>query len=175
MSKTCELIIPTDEYCNSYYRYIGELEETGESRVPFVLDYDSTDFSVLLARLKNDSQGIDLQDWQVPCSTFWLVEANSEIVGVSNLRHRLNDNLKRLGGHIGFGIRPSARRKGYGTIILRETLVKAREINIDQVLVTCDKSNIGSAAAIKKNGGVFQDEEFIESENDIVQRYIISL
>src|SRR5688572_26709861 len=74
-------------------------------------------------------------------STFWLVDANDEIVGVSNLRHRLTDSLLRFGGHIGFGVRPSARRRGYATELLRATLVEARGRGLRRVRVTRDQRN----------------------------------
>ncbi len=140
-----------------------------------MLAYQYSEFQELLARLRNDSKGIELQSWQVPCSTFWLIDERREIVGVANLRHSLTQSLRKIGGHIGFGVRPSARRRGVGTILLAETLKKAAQLGIISVLVTCDKSNLGSASIIKKNGGVFQDEEYFASENDFVQRYWIDL
>ena len=175
MTNRLRLITPDESFAESYQLYVQELEELGEKPLPFTLGYESRHFSELILRLKNDALGIDLQDWQVPCSTFWLVDEGSQIIGVSNLRHKLNDKLCSLGGHIGYGIRPTARRKGYGTVILCETLKKAKDMGITKVLITCDKSNTGSIQVIKNNGGVLQDEEYIESEKDIVQRYWINL
>ncbi|MCD4817877.1 MAG: GNAT family N-acetyltransferase [Candidatus Cloacimonetes bacterium] len=83
------------------------------------------------------------------------------------------DKLRIEGGHIGYGIRPSARNQGYGTKILELALKKVSEIGIKKVLVTCDKQNIHSARIILKNGGKFDSE--IEYNNKIVQRYWIEL
>ena len=95
------------------------------------------------------------------------------VVGVSNLRLELNDNLRKDGGHIGYGIRPSARRRGLATLILKETLRKARERGITRALVTAEKGNIGSIKTILKNGGVFDSEELLPGYHDVMQRFWI--
>jgi predicted acetyltransferase len=76
------------------------------------------------------------------------------ILGESRLRHWLTPNLEIEGGHIGYAIRPSMRRKGFGTKILALTLQKAVTFGLEKVLVTCDTHNIGSARIIEKNGGI---------------------
>jgi predicted acetyltransferase len=75
------------------------------------------------------------------------------------------------GGHIGFGVRPSVRRRGHATEILRQTLVEARSLGIGDVLVTCDKDNIGSAKAIVNNGGELWDERYMQEHSCTLQRY----
>jgi predicted acetyltransferase len=85
----------------------------------------------------------------------------------------LTENLRIEGGHIGYGIRPSARNQGCGTKILELALEKVREMGIKQVLVTCDKDNVHSARVIQKNGGKLDSE--IEKDNKIIQRYWIEL
>jgi len=94
---------------------------------------------------------------------------------VSNLRHRLNPALLLHGGHIGYGIRPSTRRKGLGREILGQTLAFARQLGLGRVLVTCAKENAGSARIIVANGGALHSEEFIPERGEIVQRYWIDL
>ena len=88
---------------------------------------------------------------------------------------RLTDALKREGGNIGYGIRPKERGKGYGTILLSKTLKKAKDLGLNRVLLTCDKSNIGSARVIKKNGGKFESEEFLKEIRAYFQRYWIDV
>ncbi|HMB08301.1 MAG TPA: GNAT family N-acetyltransferase, partial [Isosphaeraceae bacterium] len=73
--------------------------------------------------------------------------------GVSNLRHALTDKLRREGGHVGYGVRPSRRGQGLATAMLALTLEKARALGIDRVLITCGKENVSSAKVIRKNGG----------------------
>ncbi|RFC41993.1 MAG: putative acetyltransferase, partial [Verrucomicrobia bacterium] len=91
-----------------------------------------------------------------------------------NLRYSLTDELRRIGGNIGYGIRPSARRLGHATTILRETLIKAKAQGIRRVLVTADKGNAGSVKTILKNGGVLDAEELLPGHPDITQRFWIT-
>ena len=78
-------------------------------------------------KMEDCSNGIGIPDGFVPHETFWLIADDSEVVAVSNLRHRLTESLRKEDGHIGFGVHPSVRRRGYGTIVLAETLKKAKE------------------------------------------------
>lgn len=94
-------------------------------------------------------------------------------MGAVNIRHRLNEKLLKTGGHIGDGIRPSERRKGYATAMLALALEECKKLGIDKVLMCCDKDNIGSAKSIVKNGGVLENE--VEEEGHIEQRYWIQL
>ena len=96
-------------------------------------------------------------------------------LGVSNLRHRLTDRLTKFGGHIGYGVRPSARRVGNATELLRATLVEARRLGLRRALLTCDKRNVASAKTILRNGGVFEEEEFMPEYDRVVCRYWIDL
>jgi len=107
----------------------------------------------------------------VPASTYF-VFVNGKIVGNIQIRHSLNESLLQNGGHIGYGVRPSERRKGYATKTLALALEKCRALGIDKVLVTCNKDNIASAKTILKNGGVLENE-FTEENGNIVQRYWI--
>jgi predicted acetyltransferase len=90
-------------------------------------------------------------------STFLVADVGGEVVGRSSLRHDLNEQLRLDGGHVGYGVRPAHRRRGYATEILRQSLVILRAIGVDRVLVTCDDDNIGSAAVIERCGGVLED------------------
>jgi predicted acetyltransferase len=139
------------------------------------LSFPFADFDALLAELEDASKGIGLSEGFVPHSTYWLVRDGKDIVGVSNLRHSLTPFLLREGGNIGYGIRPSARRKGFGREILSLTLPKARQKGLSRVLVTCGRENLGSARIIVHNGGVLESEEFSDERDEWVQRYWIKL
>jgi len=95
------------------------------------------------------------------------------LIGATNIRHTLNDFLRREGGHIAYGIRPSRRKKGFGTILLGLALKKAKALGIDPVLLICDKDNPFSAAVIKKNGGILDSES--EVRGNILQKYLIQM
>lgn len=103
----------------------------------------------------SDGIGIDLNIY-VPQTTYWLY-VNDRPVGICRLRHRLNDNLRIVGGHIGYCIRPSERGKGYGNLILAEVLKKAQMKGINDVLITCHDDNIASRKVIEHNSGVLGD------------------
>ncbi|MEU5342884.1 MULTISPECIES: GNAT family N-acetyltransferase [unclassified Streptomyces] len=93
----------------------------------------------------------------VPSSWFWYVDGD-DYLGRIQIRHRFTPHLRDFGGHIGYGVRPTARRKGYATAMLRDVLPHARDLGLDRVLVTCDTTNIGSRKVIEGNGGEFEDE-----------------
>ena len=104
-------------------------------------------------------------------STWLLADVDGVVVGRSSIRFELNDFLLSQGGHIGYAVRPSHRRRGYATEILRQSLVVARAGGVQDVLVTCDDDNVGSVRAIEANGGVL--ENVVETENVPIRRYWI--
>lgn len=93
----------------------------------------------------------------VPCTFLWIVGDDDEYLGSISLRHELTDVLLEEGGHIGYSIRPSARRQGHATTALRQTLELAGEMGMDRVLITCDEDNAASSATIERAGGVYED------------------
>lgn len=93
----------------------------------------------------------------VPCTTWWWVEG-SEYLGRIALRHRLTEHLREVGGHIGYDVRASARRRGHATAMLQAVKPHAAALGIDPALVTCDVDNVGSRRVIEAAGGVLEDE-----------------
>jgi predicted acetyltransferase len=167
------LIKPTSRLRKSHESFIAEFRRSGEELVPWVLDKAGKNFEDYVAWLESAALGIGLPEGYVANSTFWLVDAHDEIVAISNLRCELSDSLMKLGGHIGYGVRSSARRKGYATEIIRQSLIEARLLGIGDMRVTCDKDNLGSSRAIVRNGGQLDEEEYREERGCIVQRYWI--
>jgi predicted acetyltransferase len=108
-------------------------------------------------------------------STYWLVHPSGRVLGGVNIRHRLNEHLATSGGHIGYGIRPSERRKGYAAEQLRLALDIMGEMGIRKVLIVCDKDNPGSARTILKNGGALDSEAEDPETGKLFQRYWIEL
>ena len=108
-------------------------------------------------------------------TTFLLVDDNNHIYGGTNLRHELNTNLFNYGGHIGYLIRPSERRKGYGTLILSLVLRECQKLGIKKVLITCREENIASSKVIEKNNGIYENSMFNENDNKTYRRYWIDL
>lgn len=93
----------------------------------------------------------------VPATQFVLVrKSDDKVVGFLQVRHRFSEYLKKYGGHIGYSVRPSERRKGYAKRMLKMALPFCREIGLDKVLITCNDDNIGSEKTILANGGVYE-------------------
>ena len=110
----------------------------------------------------------------VPETLFLTVRTEDDcLVGMIDIRHRLNEYLMLFGGHIGYSVRPTERRKGYAKEQLRLALPYCKQIGIEKALITCYKDNIGSAKTIQANGGVLENE--LPEEGRITQRYWITL
>jgi predicted acetyltransferase len=166
------LITPIVDYEQSYRSYIHELGNA--ERYPFTLDFDFDDFPALVTRLRNHSMGIDLPDGWVRHTTFWMIE-EGEIVGVSSLRHHMTERLKLIGGHIGFGVRPSAQGRGVAKELLKQTLNQAKHLGMSEVIVICLKENVASSRVIKANGGRVESEYPVPEYAGLLQRYVISI
>ena len=123
----------------------------------FAFSFDhATDFPEYVARLERWSQGQELPENFVQ-NSFYVGVVDGTIVGRLSLRHKLNDWLSRIGGHIGYGVIPSQRRHGYATEMLRRSLPICAQLGITQALVTCDEDNEGSRKVIEACGGVFEE------------------
>ena len=92
----------------------------------------------------------------VACTFLWIVDGD-EYLGSIALRHELTDFLLREGGHIGYSVRPSARRQGHASTALRQVLELAAEMGMERVLITCDEDNLASRATIERVGGEYDD------------------
>ena len=142
----------TDE--SAFHQAIKDNDEE-ESDFVFAFNFNTNDnFHEYVKLTEKWAQGESLPERFVP-NTFLVAVVDGKIVGRVSIRHELNDFLFRLGGHIGYGVVPSERRKGYGAIMLQLALPVARSVGISKVLVTCDDDNDASRKIIEKNGGVF--------------------
>ncbi len=114
------------------------------------------------------------KEGRVPSTVFFCLDKEKDlIVGALSIRHYLNDALLKTGGHIGDGIRPSQRNKGYGKAMINKALGECKRLGIDRVLMVCDKDNVASAKTIIANGCILENE--IEVDGKIVSRYWIDL
>jgi len=105
-----------------------------------------------LGRLADSTAGVNLPEGWVG-STFLVADLDEQIIGRVSIRHELNEFLRTRGGHIGYCVLPAYRRRGYATEILRQSLIVARSLGIDRVLITCDDDNAGSIRVIESCGG----------------------
>ena len=117
----------------------------------------------------------EAKDEKLPNSVFFLLDVDRNILlGAVDIRHYLNDYLLQYAGHIGDGIRPSERRKGYATEMIRLSLIECKKLGINNVLMVCDKSNVASRKTIIKNGGILENE-FLDEDGEVQQRFWIKL
>jgi predicted acetyltransferase len=165
---------PSIELNDQYLSFYQEWKESGEDMVPWVISKDPSNFEAMIQFLVNNENKEDLPEDRVPDSTYWLVTKDKKIIGVVNIRHRLTKKLLNRGGHIGYGIRPSERRKGYATKLLALTLDKTKELGIQKVLVVCDEGNVASEKTILNNGGI-PDTSYVEEDGNIVKRFWIQI
>jgi len=112
---------------------------------------------------------------KVPAHLFFLADSDSKkLFGAIQIRHHIDHpNLIETGGHIGYGICPSERRKGYATSMLALAIPEAKKIGLARLLVTCKDANVGSWKAIESNGGVF--ERTTIDDGQLARRYWIEI
>jgi predicted acetyltransferase len=162
---------PSLDYKDSFLEALGEYH--AERRF---LSWDAAaiaaDFTAFIAGLRRSE--IDVPEGDVPESILWLVEGDTYI-GRINLRHRLNDALRRIGGNLGYDIRPTMRQQGYGDLICKLGLDEARKLGLKRVLLTCDEDNAASRKIIEANGGIFESSEVVHRPGVLCLRYWIDL
>jgi len=147
-------------------------ETMAEEGFTFLLAWeDDVVFSDYIARLERIERGEPPMGRFVE-SSFLVAEVDGVVVGRTSIRHRLNDFLLHEGGHIGYGVLPAHRRRGYASEILRQSLERIHALGVDRVLVTCDDDNLGSATVIERAGGVLEDVVVNESGTE-TRRYWI--
>lgn len=166
-----KLVKLEEKYKPLLYDMMDEWYAFGEKIVPYAIrraDYHDFEKYLVSLEIKEETE------YTVPDSTYFCLDEERNIfVGAVNIRHYLNESLLKNGGHIGDGIRPSERRKGYATKMIGLALDECRKLGIDKVLMVCDKENIGSAKSIMNNGGILENEIVV---NGVVeQRYWITL
>lgn len=146
------LVQPTAAYIDSYRAAIAEYRKYQVEDFAYPKVTTRRDVAAFLRRVDNFSRGIGLPPGFVPSSAYWLVDGK-HYLGSGDVRHFLNDNLRRLGGNIGYSIRPAAWKQGLGTIQLALLLTEAANLRISKPIITCFDGNIASAKVIEKNGG----------------------
>lgn len=152
-----KLIYPSPKYKDSYLEAVREYQAEGlEAYAELDVNELEAGIEAYTDRLRGESYGLNLPDGYVSHTTYWLIETD-EYIGTVDIRHKLTEHLEKIGGHIGYQIRPSKRRMGYGEQILKLSLPKAKMLGLEKVLVTCDETNIGSKKIIEANGGKLED------------------
>jgi predicted acetyltransferase len=174
---TVELVFPS---LGLRHSWLQAREEWGHGVIPAGSglhredDVDTVSgFQAWLERLSQQADtSVPPREGRVHATYWWVVDGPTYLAAIT-LRHELNDVLLNAGGHIGYGVRPSARRQGVATWALAAVLPQARELGLDRVLVTCADDNLPSARIIECNGGVLEDIRL--TELGVTRRYWIAL
>lgn len=170
-----ELEFPTTKREKDAFEFIEEFK-TFNSVINGTGGLDKVDdYKMWINKTVSNKDGIDLEEDRVPASTFFAVDKTSKVIGMVNIRHELNDYIIERGiGHIGYSVRPTERKKGYATEILRQALEYCMILGIYDVYIGCFKDNIGSIKTIENNGGALV-REFVTEDENVNLEYIIKL
>lgn len=180
MHQQAKLVTPSPRYARSYVAALREGFRRGDQDVitERSIRQVEADFAGYIAGITDQEGSIRLATGQIvsklPFSVHWLVE-DDEFIGEAQVRHRLNSHLIREGGHVGYGIRPSRRRQGYGRLILALALEECRRLEIRHILVTCLDDNVASARVIEANGGELENLIADPAGRGNLRRYWIAL
>ena len=168
------LTLPDEQWENDVMDYRKEFIEMGERLHGAGNLHESEPYAQWLAGVRNTMDPATVRGGLVPATSYLGVRASDgTLVGMIQIRHALNDYLRRFGGHIGYSVRKGERRKGYAGEMLHLALEKCREMGISRVLVTCDRENTASARTILSNGGRLEGE--VREGAGVTQRYWIEV
>jgi predicted acetyltransferase len=167
------LVLPTKKHEAQIKEYIEEHIRNGEPDLHGGSLVEKKPYDEWLTQIKNNADEKTVSpDW-VLSSVFFAVCGN-KIIGIIDIRHTLNRFLKDYGGHIGYGVRPSERNKGYATEILKQGLAYCDKIGLREIMLACYKDNIASRRTIEKCGGKLE-REFVYSDGKTVQIFWIKM
>jgi len=152
-----KLVLPNLKYLPGQIKALKEYARDGRYELPDLNKIIKLPPKKYISTLRKQARGIGLPKGYVPQTSYWLIDKD-RYVGEIRLKHRLNKQLKKIGGHVGYIIKPKERKRGYGTKILKLAFPKLKKIGIKRALITCDKTNIGSRKIIENNGGKFYRE-----------------
>ena len=178
MAEKMKFVFPCEEYEQKARDYIQEFIDHGSAvnGTGGLNGYlESSTYADWLKKVRNDIDLANIPEDRAPGYTYFYVrESDDEIVGMINIRLALvNDFLREQGGHIGYSVRPTQRRKGYATRMLREAIAFCRVLGMNDFVLTCNKSNPASAGVIVNCGGVMEAELYSAFFGEVIQRYRI--
>lgn len=171
-----KLIEPTTEYNRQIQAYRKEFLDCGDSMdgTSHLRRFEEPEKWIEYCRLSKDPENVS--EGSVPATQYIFVrEEDDKIVGMLQIRHYFNAYLEKYGGHIGYSVSPSERRKGYASQMLKLALPKCRELGMEKVLITCIEDNIGSRKTILANGGEYESTVYEPEVKVNLERYWIEL
>lgn len=138
----------------------------------YLLTYEAgMEWNSYLDILEGHHLGKNLPTGRVP-ATFLIADHEGDLIGRASIRHELNDYLMNFGGHIGYGVRPAFRNRGFAGQILAQSLKLINAMGVREVLITCTDENIASRKVIEAHGGIL--ENIVDQEGRTTRRYWIT-
>lgn len=169
-----KLVSPSTKYKEQALEYKKEFIDADDNLAGGGGLRESENFDEWLLHLKKYSDEKTTPSDKVPSQTFLAIrEDDDKMVGIIDIRVKLNDYLLKFGGNIGYSIKINERRKGYAKEMLKLALEKSKEFGLKKVLITCDDTNIGSAKTIESNGGVLENK--VMNGQTLTRRYWINM
>lgn len=168
--KNNRLAKPSVKYKESFLDFVSDVKDTGYESYSLYTKAEEN-FDEFLMQLKDSQEGNNLPDGYVPCSSFWLIDEKDEVVGVIRIRHIVNSDFLQMIGHIGYEIKSTHRKMGYGTNLLEFGLIEAKKIGLDVVLITCDNDNLASLRIIDKFNGEYKTSFIDPDTGKTVNQY----
>ena len=166
---------PSLEFKQSFLAMLEDFELNDPENAAFYAPARE-DFEKYVGALLDEEAGLNLKENYVPCSHRWLVSPAYEVVGVARTRHRIDTPfLAENGGHIGYDVAPSSRRKGYGHQALAVALREARRLGLSRVLLYAAEENLASRAVIERGGGILESVAFSDFWQEQLCKYWVSV
>lgn len=166
---------PSEEHEQAFIAMLDDFDMNDPHNTEFYAPA-RRDFRVYVRSLKDEEAGLNLPEGYVPCTHRWLLSPDGQVVGVTRVRHRIDTPfLAEHGGHIGYDVAPSMRRRGYGHFAMAVALVEARRLGLSRVLLCASEDNAPSRATIERAGGVLESTPYSEFWNERLCRYWVAV
>ena len=144
--------------------YIEEHHTNGETSISACNGLTAMKYEDWIEKLKKDESG-ENKEWGI--SETYILEDNNKVIGILNIRYTLSLEMAEIYGNIGYGVRPSERKKGYATYMLKEALIKCKQKGLKEVILGCHEDNLGSYKTIINNNGVIYRKSKLEGKNAV--------
>jgi predicted acetyltransferase len=167
-----KLVLPDESHKEKYLKMMDEWISFGGRLNPAALKNNGASYEEWLGWMKDDQNELTCPEGAVPQTLYFAFNEDDILLGAVTVRHYLNERMFIDGGYVGYGVRPSQRRKGYAKKMLALAINKVKEMGVENILITCAADNTGSMKTILANGGVFENEMFNEY-GELVKRFWI--
>jgi predicted acetyltransferase len=168
-------IPPSIEHKRAFLAMLDDFDAYDPSNITFYAAA-RVEFGAYVRSLLDEEIGLNLKNGYVPCTHRWLLEASGEVVGVTRLRHNIGTPfLAQYGGHIGYDVAPSKRRRGYGHLALAVALHEAQKIGLQRVLLYTGEDNAASRATIEAAGGILEQVAYSDFWREQLCKYWVQV